>query len=445
MANNRSIISWDVVLESKTYPEILNMLFTNYKAIYGADIDLSSNTADGEFIRLIADMLYDFGVLAADVYGSFDINNAKGTLLDNLVLLSGNLIRKTAAKTKLNCTLQWDSIDIPYAETDIIRIEDNANRLWKVTPYVQFANIIEATGTAVYLECVQNGDFILEEPILEIRKNGAFVSSTAIDATNLIYELRGSVREGDSLLRARKKETISYRSTSLIDSIREDVSNNIYALQDIKIYNSNFDMNAGVNPGINIVLWNGIDAIAHTIPLHDVFVLIKPQEDVTIVSGESISTALVDTLQRKITLGISTYQTDILMIDAITNDDNYHEVIAGINPNFPGYNEIYRYYVAQPYNPAIQIHIDTLGLAYNGTTSLERIRAALYNLSFDYPINKDLSIAEITGVAFKEGNIDPTNPTFEVNSIVITGGKVVNNGYWFVDGLNDTNITIVID
>jgi len=445
MAINRSIITWEVVFEAKRYDEILNMLITNYKAIYGADIDLSVNVADGEYIRLIADMLYDFSLLAGDVYNSFDINNAKGALLDNLVLLSGNLIRKVPLKTKLNCTIAWTGSDITYIPvTDQLRIQDNLNRIWKMTPNPDLTGTILAAGDEIYLECIQNGDFILEEPILEITKNGSFVTSTGITITNKIIELKGSVAETDAALRARKKESLSYNSSSLVDSIREEVLNNVYSLQDIKIYDSNFDMNAGVNPGINVTVWNGTDAIIQTIPLHDVFILVKPQEGVTVVQTGPISLALVDVLKRKITLGISTYQADIT-VSGGGNDDNYHSVVAGINPDFPGYTEIYRYYVAQPYNPAIQVHIETLGTAYNAVTTLARIQEALYNLSVDYPINKNLSIAEITKSAFENGNIDPTQPTFEINSIVITGGNTVNNGYWFVDGIDDVLITIVED
>ena len=444
MAINRDIINWDLVFESKRYDQILNMLITNYTAIYGSDINLNVNTADGEYIRMLAGMLFKFSELANDVYNSFDINSAKGALLDNLVLLSGNLVRKSAAKTKLQCTLSWVGSDIIYdAANDVIVVQDNLNKLWRVTPIPNISGIIAFAGTTVYLEAVQKGDFIPEDPILEIRKNGSFENDDTISLTNIIIEQRGSVNESDALLRARKKETLSYNSTSLIDSIREQVLNNVYSVQDIKIYNSNMDMSEGAGvAGIDITIYNGTDAIVHRIPLHDVLVIVKPQESVTIVQDGIISQALVDVLRKKITLGISTFQTNILLIDDITNDINYHEVDLLVNEQFPGYSEKYRYYIAQQYKPAIEVQIASTSAAYNAATTLERIRKALYSLALGYPINKNLNKTEIMNAAYNAGNIDPNNPTFTIDDIVITGGTAVNNGYWYVDGIADVKITV---
>jgi len=391
--------------------------------------------------------LYKFSQLANDVYNSFDINNAQGSLLDNLVLLSGNLTRKSAMKTKLQCTLSWADTDIAYvAATDIVIIQDNLNKMWRVTPIPNVDGTIGFAGTTVYLEAIQQGDFLPEEPVIEIRKNGNFVSDDTITLTNIIIERRGSVDESDAMLRARKKESLSYNSSSLVDSIREQVLNNIYSIQDIKIYNANSDTSGGAGvAGIDVTIYNGTSAIVHRIPLHDVLVLIKPQEGVIIVEDGIVSQALVDVLKRKITLGISTYQTDMLLIDGVTNDDNYHSVDITLNAQFPGYTETYRYYVAQPYMPGIVVHITTTGSGYNGTTTLARIREALYNLALDYPINKNLNKTEIMNTAYAAGNIDSNNPTFTINDIVIASGTTVNNGYWYVDGIADTNITIVID
>jgi len=220
MAINRSIITWDSVFRAKDYTEIFTMLVTNYKAIYGSDINLAVNTADGEFIRSLATMLYDFAKLAADTYNSIDINNAKGALLDNLVLLSGNLVRKGNTNTLLRTTLSWTGSDILWSTGNIIIAEDLNGNLWQITP-VDLNDLVggymPASGIEVTMESRTYGETILPNetyPISEIRRNGSFIGVTNVTLNNIIIDRRGSVLETDAHLRARKKESLSYNSTS---------------------------------------------------------------------------------------------------------------------------------------------------------------------------------------------------------------------------------------
>ena len=442
MAISRSIISWDLFFQAKDYTEIYRMLVTNYKAIYGSDINLAINTADGEFIRTLAVILYDFSKLASDTYNSIDINNAKGKLLDNLVLLSGNLIRKKDVATEFTTTLSWVGDDISYSISDIIIAEDIDGNYWEITPVGAVTEIL-STGTLVTMKSQSVGEYNLPIetfPIREIRKNANYVSAEDIELDDIILNIRGSVAETDAHLKARKKESLSFNSTSLIDSIRDEVLNNIYSVDDIKIYSS------VVDGGLTIPLWNGTALISGgvTIPKHDVFVLVKPQENVTIAENGVTSEAIVDVLKRKITLGISTMQDNI--------DANYKTEVIELDSVFPGYTETYRYYISQPYNPYIRINYTSTNGGFNEAATLTRIREALYKLAKDYPINKNISTTEVNSVAFNAGNLDPLNPTFVIDSIWIkfasaptssSSEVIVNNGYWYVNGLNDAKITLV--
>src|SRR5690606_4797016 len=151
------IIEWtDMIFKSKSYIEILNMLIDNYKAIYGADLDLSSNTAQGEELRMLASILYDFSELGLDIYNSFDINNAKGQLLDNLVLLSGNLIRKKNVKTIVECNITFENGPITGSNGNNVFLQDSLNIVWRVTDIGDFIS-----GDRIRLECTVDGEYIL--------------------------------------------------------------------------------------------------------------------------------------------------------------------------------------------------------------------------------------------------------------------------------------------
>lgn len=448
MAISRSIITWDSVFLSKDYTEIYKMLVTNYKAIYGSDINLAVNTADGEFLRTLATMLYDFSKLAADTYNSLDINNAKGALLDNLVLLSGNLVRKGNNNTRVRTTLSWTGDDIQWETGNIILAEDVNGSYWQIDPVdendlieSEGLNYLPALGISVLLTNRNYGESIIPNetfPIREIRRNAQFVNADSITLNNIVVLELGSIQETDAHLRARKKESLSYNSTSLIDSIREEVLNNIFSVDDIKIYNS------VVSGGLPLTIFNGSTNTNITVPQHDVFVLVKPQESVTILQDGETSEAIVDVLKRKITLGISTYQANI--------DSNYITEVVSLDEQYPGYTETYRYYISQAYNPHIRINYTALTSGFNLAASRARIQKALYDLAKEYPINKNINVTELANIAFNAGNIDRLNPTFRIDSVWIklasapataTSEITVNNGYWYVSGEADTKITLV--
>ena len=484
MAIDRKIITWETVFESKRYDQILNMLIENYKAIYGGDINLAVNTAEGETIRMLATYLYDFSVMAAEVYQSLDINNAKNKLLDNLALLSGNLVRKTSRPTRITGTLSWtgDDIDNYGLQTSVIVLDENFNR-WAISPINTELTTLDNAGVEVNIVATENGDIYLSNSYIELSVGGEFISNSII-ITNIIYIEQGSIQESDRQLRARRREALSYSSKTLVDSIKEEVLANIFSIKDIKIYNSN------ISGGLTLPLWNGtknannivagdlvtilslgdtnwntlfdttgitytvgsigqatingvgtgVVTAAVIIPEHDIFVLIKPQ---TIEVGEGIvsdsktSLALSTVLQRKITLGISTFQDEDEVLD-----ENYISQVLNTNDLYPSITEIYKYYVAQPFRAHIIIDILSIpSSGYNAPNTLSRVRKALYDLSLDYPINKQISIAEIINEVNLKGNLDPNNPTFLIRGVDITEGTDVKNGYWYVNGINDDFIT----
>lgn len=427
MANNRSIISWETVLKAKEKFEIKNMLIENYKAIYGADIVVDARTADAGWIDALTDILYDFSLLAVNVYDSLDISNARGALLDNLVLLAGNIVRHIPTKTKIQCQLTWTGSDISYDKAnDILSALDVENKKWIITP-VEDDAIIYSSGEypaggdqLVYLEHSYEGEYLIPldaNPILEIRKNSSFQTNNNILLTNKIMLNRGTFAETDSQLKSRKKESLAYNSTSLVDSIRDAVLNSIYSIKDIKIYSS-----VGAT-ALTVDLWNGSTSGTVTIPLHDVFVLVKPDEGVDIIQGEAISTALVDILQRKITLGISTYQSNI--------DSNYHTLTVPVNSEYNTYTETYRYYVAQPYKPNITINYKPSN-GFNRNTMAQRVINAIYNLAKDYAIDRDIDTIELGSTISSAANLSLTNKTCDITSVVVDN-TVVNNGYWYVN------------
>lgn len=487
MAINRNIIEWsntEKAFKAKSYIEIFNMLLENYRAIYGADIDLTVETAFGEELRMEAEQLYDFAKLAEDMYYTLDVNNASGAVLDNLVAFTSNLIRKTNIQTILIGSLKIADLggagNISLAPGNVIYVQDEYNILWRAElvnaetvpqELVVGATLLTAPSNEVRLTAASYGENLITANLTQLLVNGSYYSND-IQLDNIIYESIGSIEETDAMLRQRKNNTLSYNSKTLLDSIRDYILKNIYSVKDVLIYNANgrrtsdTNVDTAGNTLLPLLMNNGVVEEEVTLLKHDLLVLIQPQTGIaeqtdplssfrTIGTPDvptSLSTAIAKVLQDKITPGIATaaelitWNTGTEAYDPIADATGYIEVILPVNLGSAEYNERYSFYVVNKYNPTITISLLTKN-NYDPVTTQARIRQAIYDLSTSYTINQDIRLDEILTVV-KNANIDVLNPTFTITGIAVGSGAAaelkVNNGYWLVDpvGLADWNIVI---
>ena len=76
-------------LTVKTVTEIAEDLTAAFQSIYGPDINVEANSPDGQLIAILAQALSDNLQLLAQVYNSFAVESAFGTVLDQRVAMSG--------------------------------------------------------------------------------------------------------------------------------------------------------------------------------------------------------------------------------------------------------------------------------------------------------------------------------------------------------------------
>lgn len=76
-------------LQVKTVEELTNDLIAAYQQIYGSDINVSSNSPDGQVIGILSQNIRDVLELLTQTYNSFSIDSAFGTTLDSRVAMSG--------------------------------------------------------------------------------------------------------------------------------------------------------------------------------------------------------------------------------------------------------------------------------------------------------------------------------------------------------------------
>lgn len=94
-------------LESLT--DIITQLEDGFKAIYGTNINIDANSPDGQMINLFAQAKVDLLECIAQVYASFDPDQAAGSVLDQRLSING-IKRRGATFTRVNVVVTTDRV-----------------------------------------------------------------------------------------------------------------------------------------------------------------------------------------------------------------------------------------------------------------------------------------------------------------------------------------------
>ena len=116
-------------LQVITQNELVDNLTQSFQTIYGEDINVESNSPDGQIINIFAQSLEDFYELLSQVNASFDPDQAIGTVLDQRCAING-IQRKSGTYTYVNIdittdrSLTLDGVD-QNAEDDSYTVSDS--------------------------------------------------------------------------------------------------------------------------------------------------------------------------------------------------------------------------------------------------------------------------------------------------------------------------------
>lgn len=131
-------------LQIPTLQEHIDWLTEQFKNIYGDDIDLTSNTPDGQLLNILAQAQADLDELLLKAYNSLNPVVAEGVDLDNLVATHGikrvggtyTIVGITLSFTKANVSLQGLDNDYNAVESNAFTVADNnGNQYYLITSY----------------------------------------------------------------------------------------------------------------------------------------------------------------------------------------------------------------------------------------------------------------------------------------------------------------------
>ena len=122
-------------------PELTASITTSLQSIYGSDINVDSNSPDGQMINIYAQTAIDQREVLLDIYNMLSVENAYGVNLDNLVALNG-ITRTGATYTSAPVEVTADRALTLPALTYLL--QDSAGFQWALAA----AHTFSVAGTA---------------------------------------------------------------------------------------------------------------------------------------------------------------------------------------------------------------------------------------------------------------------------------------------------------
>lgn len=201
-------------IQTKTLPDIIASLTTAFQTIYGADVNLASNSPDGQLLNQIALMCLDHANLVTQDYSSKDPDQAVGVALDGVSQLCG-LTRRGGTYTVVNVVVTVDrAVNLTgIGSTSPFTISDATGNLFQL---ISNASLTTGANTLAF-QAVNIGDvqislntlITITTPILGVLS----VNNPAAPTT------QGVDQETDAAFRLRRQAAVALPAGSALDGL----------------------------------------------------------------------------------------------------------------------------------------------------------------------------------------------------------------------------------
>lgn len=189
------------------YPTVLAWLQGVYQGIYGADVYLGADSQDGQFVAIIAQALFDMGMLGANIYNSFSPVTSQGVGLSRVVKING-LKRGIPTNSTVDLTI------VGVAGTNInngIAI-DTLQQQWLLPALVT----IPSGGTITVTATAQNAGAVTAAPATV---TGIFTPTLGWQTVNNVSAAsEGAPVETDAALRVRQAISTSIPAQTVFEA-----------------------------------------------------------------------------------------------------------------------------------------------------------------------------------------------------------------------------------
>lgn len=198
----------DSGISAPSYSDILTSIQTSYRSIYGADVDLSEDTQDGQWLAVLSSAIDDSNQTAIAVFNSFSPTFARGVQLSSLVKING---LRRLIPTNSTCDVTITGTVGTVIPSGIVA--DIFNNQWTLPPntVIPISGAITVTATCQVPGAISASPNTITS-IVTIIQGWQTVNNASAAAP-------GNPIEPDSALRTRQAVSTSLPSLSVLDGI----------------------------------------------------------------------------------------------------------------------------------------------------------------------------------------------------------------------------------
>ena len=204
-------------LQVITQNERVGNLTQSFQEIYGEDINVESNSPDGQIINIFAQSLEDFYELLSQVNASFDPDQAIGTVLDQRCAING-IQRKAGTYTYVTIdvttdrSVTLDGVD-QVAPEQAYTVSDGEGNLFVLSA----TSPIGAGTSSLVFRALNVGN-------VEVLPNTIINPVTIILGVKSVNNPGGALQQGvneetDAELRERRKQSVSISNQGYTDGL----------------------------------------------------------------------------------------------------------------------------------------------------------------------------------------------------------------------------------
>lgn len=225
-------------LQTASREELIAKLTAGYQAIYGVDINLASDSPDGQMMNLFVQMLLDNSDLLVQIYNSFDPDNAFGVVLDQRVAING-IQRQAGTHTVTPITVVTNQsvnlYGLDQSVQPVYTVADNAGNKW----LLQSTELGTGVGSSSLLFQAENPGAQLTTP------NTITVPVTVVLGVTTVnnpasYLILGINEETDGNLKVRRQRSTALSSVGYYEGLLAALEN-INGVTSAYIYENDTD------------------------------------------------------------------------------------------------------------------------------------------------------------------------------------------------------------
>lgn len=207
----------------KTQAELIAEYSGAMRSIYGPDINLASDSPDGQMLFIFTQSVMDLQDLLLQIYNSFDPDNAIGNVLDQRVAING-IQRQAGTHTTTNITVVVSQAVTLYGVDQAVNapytVADNEGNQWELLESVA----VPSTGTYIYAFRAVLPGAILSVPNT-IQTPVSIVLGVVSVNNPTTYTTLGLDEESDVDLKIRRQKSVSLSSQGYLQGLLAAIEN----------------------------------------------------------------------------------------------------------------------------------------------------------------------------------------------------------------------------